>query len=61
MAKRGVQARVTTARELRVSVVTALITRSVTAHVIRRVNPNYGGFFGDNFTPETPINSSVCY
>ena len=25
------------------------------------VNPHYGGFLGDSFTPETPINSSVCY
>ena len=39
MAKCGVQARVSTASELRVSVITALITESVTAHVMREVDP----------------------
>ena len=61
MAKREAQARVSTTSELRVLVITALITGSVTAHVIRGVNPHYGGFLGDNFTPQIPINSSVFY
>jgi len=34
---------------------------SSTAHVMKRVNPHYGGFLGDTFTPETSINSSVFY
>jgi len=61
MAKHGAQSHVLSASELRVSVVTALITGSVTAHVMRGVNTHYGGFLGDSFTPETPINSSACY
>ena len=47
--------------ELRVLVVTALIIGLITAHVMRGVNPHHGGVLGDNFTPKTPINSSVCY
>jgi len=39
MAKRRAQARVSTASELHISVVTALITGSVTPHVMRGVNP----------------------
>ena len=31
------------------------------SHVMRGVNPHCGGFLGDSFTPETPINSLVCY
>jgi len=54
------EARVPTTEKLYVSVITALITGS-TAHVMRRVNPHYRGFLEDSFTPETPINSSVCY
>ena len=53
------EARVPTTEKL--WVITALLAGSITAHVMRRVNPHYGGFLGDNFTPETPINSSVCY
>ena len=55
------EARVSTAEEIRVSVITVLITGSVTAYVMRGVNPHYGGFLGDNFIPETSINSSACY
>ena len=55
------EARVLTAEKPCVSVITALIIGSITNHVIRRVNPDYGGFLGDSFTPETPINSSVFY
>jgi len=47
--------------KLCVSVITALITGSITAHVMRGVNPHYGGLLGDSFTAETPINNSVCY
>ena len=54
MAKQGAQARVSTASEHCVSVVTALITGSITAHVMRGVNPHYGGLLGDGFTPRTP-------
>ena len=43
MAKRGAQA---PASELRVSVITALITGSVIAHVMRGVNPIMEGFKG---------------
>ena len=53
------EVRVSTASELRVPVVTALITRLTTAHVMRGVNSHYGGFLGDIFTPDTIINSSV--
>ena len=37
-----------------VSVITVLITGSITAYVMRGVNPHYGGFLGDSFTPRTP-------
>jgi len=43
------EARVSTAEEPYVSVITALITGSITAHVMRRVNLHYGGLLGDNF------------
>ena len=45
------EARVSTTEELCVLVITALITGSITAHVIRGVNPHYGGFLGDSSTP----------
>ena len=61
MAKCETQARISTASELRVSVVTALITGSVTSHVMRGVNPHYGGSLGDSFTLKTLINNLVCY
>ena len=48
-------------REALVSLLTALITGSITAHVMRGVNPHYRGFLGDSFIPETLINSLVCY
>jgi len=48
-------------KEPYISVITALITGSITVHVMREVNPHCGGFSGDNFTPKTLINSSVCY
>ena len=54
------EARVTT-EKLCVLIRTILITGSITAHVMSGVNPHYGGFLGESFTPETPINSSVCY
>ena len=57
MAKRRAQAHVSTAEEPCFSVITALITGSSTTHVMRRVNPHYKGFLGNNFTPRTPINS----
>jgi len=59
--KRRLEARVLTTEKLCVSVITALITGSITAYVIRRVNPHYGGFLGYSLTPEIPINGSVCY
>jgi len=40
------------------SVITALITGSITAHLMRGVNPHRGGLLGGSFTP-TPINNSV--
>jgi len=61
MAKRGAQACVLTASDLRVSFAAVLITGSATAHVMSEVNPHYGEFLVDSFTPETPINSLVCY
>ena len=61
MVKCRAQALISTANEPCVSVITALITESSAAHVMRGVNPHYGRFLGDSFTPETPINSSVCY
>jgi len=61
MAKRRAQACVSATNELCVSVITTPITQSSTAHVMRGVNPHYGGFLGDDFTPETSRNSSVCY
>jgi len=42
--------------EPHVSVIIALITGSITAHVIGGVNPHQGGFSGDSFTPKKPIN-----
>jgi len=60
-AKLRAQARVPTAEEPCVSVITTPISGSSTAHVMKGVNPHHGGFLGDSFTPETPINSSVCY
>jgi len=53
------KARISTATELCVSVVTALIIGSITAHIMRGVNPHHGGFLGENFIPT--INRSVCY
>jgi len=47
------EARVLTTGKPCVSVITALITGSITAHVMRGVNPHYRGFLGDSFTPET--------
>ena len=61
MAKRRAQARVSTANDPCISVITTSITRSSTAYVIRGVNPHYRGVLGDNFTPKTPINNSICY
>ena len=55
------KARVLTTEKLCISVITVFITGSITAHIRRRVNPYYGRILGDNFTLETPINSSVCY
>jgi len=55
------EARVSTTEEPYISVITALITGSITVHVIRELTPHYGGFLGDSSTPETPVNSSVCY
>ena len=55
------QACISTGKEPCISVITTIITGLSTAHVMRRVNPHHGGFLGDSFTPETPINSSVCY
>jgi len=55
------EAHFSTAEKTYVSIITALITGSITAHVMRGVNPHYGGFLGDSFTPKTPINSLVCY
>jgi len=54
MAKRRAKARISTANELCVSIETALITGSIIAYVMRGVNPHYGGFLGDSFTPRTP-------
>ena len=61
MAKRRAQGRVPTIEEPCVSVITTPITGPSTARVMRIVNLYYGGFLGDNFTPKTPINISVCY
>jgi len=55
------EARVLTTEKLCITVITVLISGSITAHVMRRVNPHYGRFLGNSFTSETPINSSVCY
>jgi len=60
MTKYRAQARVPTGEEPCVSVITTPIAGSSTIHVMRGVNPHYGGFLGDHFTPENPINSSVC-
>ena len=54
---RGIQntrleARVLTTEKLYVSVITALITGSITAHVMRGVNPYHEEFLGDSFTPK---------
>jgi len=54
------KARVLTTEKLCVSVITALITGSITVHVMRGVNPHHWGFLGDSFIPETLINSLVC-
>jgi len=54
MAKRRAEARVSTENESCVLAITALITGSITFHVIREVNPHYGGFLGDIFTRRTP-------
>ena len=59
MVKRKAQARVSTASEFCVSVITALMTRSITVYVMRGVNSHYGGFLVDSFTPETLINAKV--
>ena len=53
--------RVSTVEAPCIAVITALITGSITAHVMRRVNPHRGGLLGDSFTPKTPIDSPVCY
>ena len=55
MAKHRAQARVSTKNEPCVLVITTPITGSSTAHVMRGVNPHYGGFLGE-ITPEAPIN-----
>ena len=47
------EARVPTTEKLCVSVITVLITGSITAHVMRGVNPHYGGFLGDSFSLKT--------
>jgi len=57
----SLETRVSTMKELCVSIVTALIIETVITHVMRGVNPHYRGFSGDSFTPKTPINSLVCY
>jgi len=54
------KARVSTTEEPYVFVITALITGSITAHVVRKLTPVMAGF-RKQFTPETPINSSVLY
>ena len=38
------EARVSSTKEPYASVITALITGSITAHVMRELTPNYGGF-----------------
>ena len=50
MAKRRAQARISTAKDSGVSVITTPVIGSSTAHVMRGVNPHYGGFLGDSFT-----------
>jgi len=55
------EARISTIEKPYVSVITALINGSITAHIMRGVNPHYRGFSGDSFTPKTLINSLVCY
>ena len=55
MGKRRAQVCVSTAEEPCISVITTPNTGSSIAHVMRGVNPHYGGFLGDNFTPKTPI------
>ena len=55
------EARVPTTEKPCVSVITAPINWSITAHIIRGVNPHHEGFLADSFTLETPINSPVCY
>ena len=59
--KHRAQARIPTGEEPYISVLTTPITRLSAAHVMRGVNSHHGGFLKDSFTPETPINSSVCY
>ena len=45
----------------RVSVIIALITGSITAHVMRELIPIMEDFYGTVLPPETPIISSVRY
>ena len=44
-----------------VSVITALITGSITAHVMRELTPVMECFYGTLLHPETSINSPVYY
>ena len=54
------EARVSIVKEPCILVVIALIIRSITAHVIRRVNPHYGEFLGDSFTPKAPYKGQLA-
>jgi len=55
------EAHVSTTEKPYVSVITALITGSITAHVMSEIDPHYGEFSRDSSTLEAPINSLVCY
>ena len=46
--------RISTANEPCILVITTLITGLSIAHVMRGVNPHYGGILGDNFIPGAP-------
>ena len=46
--------------DTRVSIVTALVMGSITAHITRKVNPHYGVFLGGTFAPEISINSPIA-
>ena len=46
--------------ETRVSVITALIMRPVTAYITGKLTPHCGVFLGGTFAPETSINSPIA-